>query len=264
MDNLKIFEKEEFGSVRTIVVNGEPMFVASDVAKALGYEDPNKAIVMHCKSGDKPKWQFTTLTHSNGVGSTQAKIIGEGEVFKLILRSHLPTAEKFQDWICEEVLPSIRKTGGYIVSKPEDTNEEILARAFLVAMDTIKRKDEEIKQLNVKTTQLTEKTIKDAPKVEFFNQVTDSKDAIDMASCAKVLHFGIGRNSLFQILRNEGILTSNNQPYQQYIDRGWFRVIEQRFEKENGDICVYLKTVVYQKGVDGIRRILTDQNIIEK
>lgn len=264
MDNLKIFEKEEFGSVRiSIDEKNEPWFCLTDVCKILSIKNvPDTKQRLDIQDCCSLKLQRENQEVNRG--NREATFINESALYETIIRSDKPEAKLFRKWITKEVLPSIRKTGGYIVSKPEDTNEEILARAFLVAMDTIKRKDEEIKQLNVKTTQLTEKTIKDAPKVEFFNQVTDSKDAIDMASCAKVLHLGIGRNSLFQILRNEGILTSNNQPYQQYIDRGWFRVIEQKFEKENGDICVYLKTVVYQKGVDGIRRILTDQNIIEK
>ena len=94
------------------------------------------------------------------------------------------------------------------------------------------------------------------PKEEFFDQVTDSKDACDMATVAKVLNMGIGRNNLFEILRNNKILQGNNQPMQRYIDLGWFRVIETQFTKKSGDICINFKTIVYQKGVEGIRKIL--------
>lgn len=108
------------------------------------------------------------------------------------------------------------------------------------------------KQIETQTKQLEEQK----PKVEFFDQVTDSKDAIDMGSCAKVLNMGIGRNRLFEFLRNEGVLQRTNIPYQKYIDLGYFRTIEQKFSKPDGTNCINIKTVVYQKGMAFIRRIL--------
>lgn len=95
------------------------------------------------------------------------------------------------------------------------------------------------------------------PKEEFFDQVTDSKDACDMATVAKVLNMGIGRNKIFEILRDNKILQGNNQPMQRYVDSCWFRVIETQFTKPNGDICINFKTIVYQKGIEGIRKLLT-------
>ena len=95
------------------------------------------------------------------------------------------------------------------------------------------------------------------PKEEFFDAVTDSKDAIDMGQVAKVLNYPkIGRNKLFEILRDNGILQQNNQPYQTYIDRGYFRVVEQKFEPTPGEIRINIKTLVFQKGIDYIRKIL--------
>lgn len=96
------------------------------------------------------------------------------------------------------------------------------------------------------------------PKEEFFDQVTDSKDACDMATVAKVLNMGVGRNKLFEILRDKKVLQERNAPYQSYIDRGWFRVIESKYTKPNGDMCVNYKTIVYQKGIDGIRKLLSE------
>lgn len=93
------------------------------------------------------------------------------------------------------------------------------------------------------------------PKIEFFDQVTDSTDALDMGEAAKVLNMGIGRNSLFAFLREEGILQDNNQPYQRYIDRGYFRTIEQKFTKPDGSVSINIKTVVYQSGLDFIRKL---------
>lgn len=94
------------------------------------------------------------------------------------------------------------------------------------------------------------------PKAEFYDDVVDSKDAIDMQTVAKTLNMGIGRNKLFEFLRNQKVLMPQNQPYQKYVDMGWFRVIESKFNKPNGDVCINLKTVVFQKGLDGIRRLV--------
>lgn len=104
---------------------------------------------------------------------------------------------------------------------------------------------------------LEAKQLEDKPKVEFYNDVIESKDTVDMATVAKVLNIkNIGRNKLFEILRDEKILMQNNQPYQKYIDNGWFRQVESRWTKPNGDIGINIKTVVFQKGVEGIRKVV--------
>ncbi|MGL5243818.1 MAG: phage antirepressor KilAC domain-containing protein [Sarcina sp.] len=108
---------------------------------------------------------------------------------------------------------------------------------------------------------LEAKQLEDKPKVEFYNDVTESKDTIDMATVAKVLNIkNVGRNKLFEILRDKKVLMQNNQPYQKYIDNGWFRQIESKWTKPNGDIGINIKTVVFQKGVNGIRKIIGDYN----
>lgn len=94
------------------------------------------------------------------------------------------------------------------------------------------------------------------PKAEFYDEVVDSKDALPMAEVAKTLNVGLGRNKLFAFLRDKGVLMKNNTPYQKYVDMGWFRCIETKFNKPNGDTCINIKTVVLQKGLDGIRKLL--------
>lgn len=96
-----------------------------------------------------------------------------------------------------------------------------------------------------------------APKAEFFDAVAESKDAIDLGSAAKVLNMGMGRNGLFDFMRENAILMPNNQPYQKYIDQGYFRTIEQKYTKPDGTTCINIKTLVYQKGLDFIRKQLT-------
>lgn len=128
------------------------------------------------------------------------------------------------------------------IEKAWNTPEQILARALKVADETIKNLSLDIERMK--------------PKEEFFDAVTDSKDAIPMADVAKVLDMGIGRNKLFTFLRNNGVLQSDNRPYQKYIDNGWFRTIEQKYDKGYGETGINIKTLVFQKGVDGIRRML--------
>lgn len=135
------------------------------------------------------------------------------------------------------------------LEKAWNTPEQVMARALKLA-------DETIKSLTVDVERMK-------PKEEFFDAVTDSKDAIPMANVAKVLGFkDIGRNNLFKILREEKILQPNNIPYQEYIDRGYFRVVEQRYDKPYGEVGINIKTLVFQKGIDFIRKLLINKGYI--
>jgi len=232
-NDIQIFSNEEFGQVRTVEIDGKPYFAASDVATALGYVNPRKAIIDHCKGVTK----CDTPTNS---GVQAINYIPEGDIYRLIVSSKLPSAEKFEKWVFDEVIPSIRKTGGY--NLPQTYSEALRALAD---------KAEEAERLALENKELL-------PKAEFFDAVTDSKDAIPMAEVAKVLNMGVGRNKLFEFLRYRKVLQSNNIPYQKYIDAGYFRVIEQKFDRGYGDIGINMKTLVFQKGVDYIRRILEE------
>lgn len=135
------------------------------------------------------------------------------------------------------------------LEKAWNTPEQIMARALTIAQQTIERRNIVIKMLEADTERMR-------PKEEFYDALAGSKTAIEMAAVAKVLNFnGVGRNKLFEILRDERILQSDNIPYQKYIDNGWFRTIEQKYSKD-GETYINIKTLVYQKGVDGIRKIL--------
>ena len=107
---------------------------------------------------------------------------------------------------------------------------------------------------------LENKIQEDKPKVEFYNDVTDSKHTCDMQTVAKTLNFkGVGRNTLFEILRNENILQADNKPYQKFVDAGWFRLIETKYNDEkSGELRIYFKTVVFQKGIEKISNILKE------
>ena len=124
---------------------------------------------------------------------------------------------------------------------------QTLSEALYLAASQAKQIEDQNKQLE-----------EQKPKVEFFNQVTDSTDAVDMKECAKILNMGIGRNRLFEFLRSRAILDRKNLPYQSFIDRGYFRTVETSYTKADGTNCINIKTVVYQKGMDYIRKIYNE------
>ena len=240
MNELKVFDSPEFGQVRTIVINSEPWFLGKDVAVALGYKNTSDAISKHVDDEDKGVAKCDTLG-----GMQDLSIINESGVYSLVFGSKLPNAKKFKHWVTSEVLPSIRKHGMYAVDELI-ANPELAIRAFTA-----------LKEEREKNKALQEDNERMKPKAEFFDAVTDSKDAIDMGQVAKVLNYPrIGRNKLFEILRDNGILQQNNQPYQKYIDCGYFRVIEQKYEARPGEIRINIKTLVFQKGIDYIKKLL--------
>lgn len=241
MNELQIFNNEEFGEIRTVTKNNKTYFAGSDVASALGYAIPHKAVQTHCKG--VLKWNIPTKS-----GNQDVLFIPEGDVYRLIMRSKLPAAEKFESWVVDEVIPSIRKNGGYIANQENMTQEQIVANALIVAQNIISQKDKQIEEMR--------------PKADFFDAVADSKTAISMNEVSKVLGIkGLGRNNLFEFLRDNAILDRWNVPYQKYIDCGWFRVIEQKYTK-NGEEHISIKTLVYQKGIDAIRRKIETQRSV--
>ena len=233
MNELQIFSNEEFGKIRTVTIDNEPWFVAKDVCEALKHTNPTMAMQM-LEEDERTKLSLGRAGEAN--------VINESGLYTLIIKSNLPNAKKFRKWVTSEVLPSIRKNGGYIANQEQMTPEQIVANALIVAQNIILQKDKQIEEMK--------------PKAEFFDAVADSKTAISMNEVAKVLNIkGYGRNNLFEFLRGNNVLDRWNVPYQRYVDNGWFRVIEQHYQK-NGEPIVTTKTLVYQKGVDGIRKMI--------
>ena len=236
MDELKVFENVELGKVRVKEVNGEPWFVAKDVTDVLGYSNSRSAVSNHVFEEDKGVEKIDTL------GGTQSlTVINESGVYSLIFNSRLEKAKLFKHWVTSEVLPEIRQTGGYH-----------LPQTYAEALRALADKSEENEKLQIENKEMK-------PKAEFFDAVADSKDAIEIAHVAKMLNYpGIGRNKLFEILRQKNILDKNNIPYQKYVDKGYFRVIEQKYTVPDGEVRINIKSLVYQKGIDKIRKILKE------
>lgn len=241
MNNLQIFNNEKFGRVRIIMSDEKPMFLANDVARSLGYANPRDAINKHCKGVAKRDTPTTS-------GVQVVSYIPESDVYRLVMRSKLPQAEQFQDWVCDEVLPSIRKTGGYMSAKETDTPEMIMARAVLVANDTIARQKQQLEQAQKQVAAL-------APKAELMDKVLDTDQKIDVGQAAKILNLPFGRNTLFQRLHERGIFFCNrNEPKQEYINRGYFELKEKLIDRNNHESFTVIKVLVTQKGLDFLAR----------
>ena len=239
MNDLKIFQSDEFGQVRTILIDDEPWFVGKDIAEVLKYENPQKAIRDHVDAEDaKLGERNVTPSITDSLGREQfPTFINESGVYALIFGSKLESARKFKRWVTHEVIPEIRKNGAY--NLPQTYAEALRAYADKV---------EQMEKLAAENAKLL-------PKAEFFDAVTDSKTAISIGEVAKVLDMGIGQNKLFAFLREQKILDRQNIPYQEYIDRGYFRTIEQKYDVR-GEVRISIKTLVFQKGIDFIRKQL--------
>lgn len=176
MNELKIFENPVFGQVRIVECDGEPWFVGKDVAQALGYKDTINALKSHVDPEDKQGgWQITTPG-----GTQEMTIINESGLYSLVLSSKLPTAKAFKRWITSEVIPSIRKTGGYITGQGQLSPEELMAKALMVAQKTLAERDVRISTLTVENQIM-------APKAEYFDDLVDRNLLASFRETAKQL-----------------------------------------------------------------------------
>lgn len=240
MSEIKVFENSEFGKVRVSVVDGDPLFCLADVAKSLGYLNPAKAVIDHCKG-------VTVLETPTQSGVQPIKYGKEGEVYRLTMKSKLPNAEKFQDWVCEEVLPSIRKHGAYMT--PETIEKTLTSPDFIIQLATqLKNEQEKRKQAEAKIEA-------DKPKVLFSEAVEASKKSILIRELAKIITqngYQIGEKQLYERLRKAGYLCSvgesRNQPSQAYMNMGLFE-IKKRVIVTGEESKVCTTTVLTPKGV---------------
>lgn len=229
MEKLQIFNNAEFGEIRTVEIDNKPYFIASDVAKALGYSKPNNAISAHCK-----------YTLKQGIATKQGNmsemvVIPESDVYRLIIRSKLPQADKFESWVFDEVLPSIRKHGGYIAGQENMTDDELLANAVLVAQRKIAERDRLIQQQEEQIEEMK-------PKAIFADAVSSSETSILIGDMAKLLRQNgveIGQKRLFEWLRNKSYLVKRkgsdwNMPTQRSMEMGLFEIKETHHIDGNG------------------------------
>ncbi len=222
--------------------NGIIFLNLEDVARGLGFVDvKNEIEYIRWNRVEKYLKDFGFAT------SGENDFIPENIFYLLAMKGKNEIAKNFQLKVANKILPAIRKTGMY-------ATEELLNNPDLAIQAFTKLKEEMIRR-----QELEKKIEEQQPKVEFYNDVTGSDTTAEIGTVAKVLNFkSVGRNTLFDILRRQGILQRDNMPFQTYVDRGYFRVVESKWNAPNGDVKVNYKTVVYQKGIEYISKILRD------
>lgn len=244
MNELKVFENPAFGQVRTTTINNEPWFVGKDVAEALGYAKARNAIAAHVDEEDK---KDAPIQGPLG-GEQQMTIINESGLYSLVLSSKLESAKQFKRWITHEVIPTIRKTGGYV------NDEQQFINTYLPNVD------ESVKELFSTTLaalrQANDKITADKPKVLFADAVSTAKTSILVGELAKVLKqngVDIGQNRLFAWLREKGYLirragSDYNMPTQRAMEMGLFEIKETAITHADGHTSVNKTPKVTGKG----------------
>lgn len=221
MNELKIFSSEEFGDVRTVTIDNEPWFVGKDVAAALGYSDTFGALKKHVSDEDKQNCQNDSFETPRGM-----TVINESGLYALIFGSKLESAKRFKHWVTSEVLPEIRKTGGYQMQTPQ--GKELLALAVLEAQKTIEQQTAQIEQMK--------------PHAVLGRAITTANTSILVGDLAKILRqngIDIGAQRLFAWLRDKGYLVKRkgadwNMPTQKSMDMKLFEIKESVHIDGNG------------------------------
>lgn len=237
MNEIAIFKSPEFGAIRTLTIDGEPWFVGKDVAERLGYADTADALKKHVDAEDKKlvkPGEMPTLKMSN----FGAYIINESGLYSLVLSSKLPTAKAFKRWVTSEVIPAIRKHGGYLA--PEKLEEALLNPDTLIRLATDLKAEREHRRA------LEAEREANQPKVLFADAVSASKTSILIGELAKLLKqngVNIGQNRLFAWMRQNGFLISRtgtdfNMPTQKAMERQLFEIKETAITHSDGHVTV--------------------------
>lgn len=239
MNGLQIFNSEEFGEIRTVSINDEPWFVASDICKALELSNATVS-VQRLDEDEKSKFNL-------GLSGGDTNCVNEYGLYSLVLASRKPEAKKFKRWITHEVIPSIRKHGGYIAGQESMTDDELLEKAILVAQRKIAERDKIIAQKQERIEQMK-------PKEVFADSVSASRQSILIGDLAKLIcqnGHSIGQKRMFQWMRDNGYLmktgSSYNMPIQRYVEQGLFEVKESTVNNPDGSVRLTRTTKVTGK-----------------
>lgn len=242
MNEIQIFQNQEFGAIR-IMSNeqGEPLFCAKDVAEALGYNNPLKAIRNHVDSEDKGVNELGTP------GGTQKVIfINESGLYALILSSKLENAKRFKHWVTSEVLPSIRKQGGYMIARQDENDEVIMARALQIMQATLQRRDEQIAKLQ--------------PRADYADHVLDSVSCFTVTQIGKELNMtGHDLNRLLCEMRIQYVQSGQYLLYADYARQGLAKNRNFEYHNADGELKTRTYLVWTERGRDFIHRLLNKQ-----
>ena len=239
MNEMIIFENQEFGAIRTISYEqGEVLFCAKDVAEALGYKLARKAVQDHVDKGDVLKWNTPTTS-----GNQLMTFINESGLYALILSSKLESARRFKHWVTSEVLPSIRKQGGYMVARPHESDEVILARALQIMQATLARRDEQIAKLK--------------PRAEYADHVLDSISCFTVTQIGKELNMtGHDLNRLLCEMRIQYVQSGQYLLYAEYARQGLAKNRNFEYHNADGDLKTRTYLVWTEKGRDFIHQLI--------
>ena len=243
MNELQIFNNEEFGEIRTVTKDNEPMFCLADVCKALEISH-----VTDVKNRLKQDVVGTAEVIDSMGRKQNATFINESNLYRVIFQSRKESAERFTDWVTSEVLPSIRKNGGYIAGQETLSDEELLSKALMVAQKKIADRDRIISEKQECIEQMR-------PKEIFADAVSSSRTSILIGDLAKMIcqnGFQIGQKRLFEWLRNNGYLmkhgASRNMPVQRFVEQGLFEIKESNVQNPDGSVRTTRTTKVTGKG----------------
>lgn len=235
MNDIQKFTNEEFGTIRTVEQDGKVMFCGKDVAEALGYSNASKAVRDHCRSDGGPN-RYPIVDQLGR--EQQARFITEGDLYRLIASSKLPSAQQFESWVFDEVLPSIRKQGAYVYSNGTESDDVLMARGLLAAQTIIDKKNAVIEGQQREIEELR-------PKALYADAVTASDGTCLVGELAKMMRqdgVQVGQNRLFEWLRRDGFLgksgSNYNVPTQMAMERGLFRIKETAVTHSDGHVTV--------------------------
>lgn len=244
MEEIQVFQSAQFGQVRTTIRDGEPWFVAADVCRALELSNPTVSVG---RLDDDERAKLNLGRQGEGT------IVSEPGLYALVLGSRKPEAKAFKRWITHEVIPSIRKSGGYIAGQSTMSDADLMAKALLVAQRQIEQRDAQITEMQ--------------PKALFADAVSASKSSILIGELAKMLRqngVDIGQNRLFEYLRENGYLCKSgamyNCPTQRAMDMGLFEIKETAIQHADGHVTINRTPKVTGKGqVYFVNKLLGDK-----
>lgn len=246
MNELKVFENAEFGQIRGVEIDGESWLVGKDVAERLGYSNASKAVMVHVDDEDK-KFEMLPVSDSQIGNLVKTALINESGFYSLVLGSKLPNAKKFKRWVTSEVLPAIRKHGGYLTA--EKVEEALLNPDVLIRLATELKDEREARRA------LESKVEEDAPKVLFAQAVEQAENSIlvgDLAKLIKQNGTDIGQKRLFERLRAEGYLGTRgenyNMPTQRAMEMQLFYISERTINNPDGSVRLTRTVKVTGKG----------------
>lgn len=245
-NNLMIFKNEEFGEIRSLEINNEPYFIGKEIAEILGYSNPLKAIREHVDEEDKGVNEMVTPG-----GKQNVIVINESGLYSLIMSSKLSSAKKFKGWVTSEVLPSIRKHGGYIAGQEQMTDEELMAKAILMANSKIQELNNKNQQLEMQNSQLTVVNEIMKPKAEYFDDLVDRNLLTSFRETAKTL--GVKEKIFVNfLLDHKYVFRDKRGKLQPFAERnkGLFEMKESKNEKTG---WVGTQTLITPKGRETFR-----------